>query len=160
MATKLPSGSYRTQVFVGYDKGKRVYKSFVAETAKKADLLALQWQAEHPSDVSGKTLESCIDAFLRAKRPVLSPSTIRGYVSIQTRLKDDFKPLVVRRIHTITGDDMQGLINKLYEDSSAKTVRNYYGFLSAVFRANGLSIPFAHCLAGQDPNSTSLTRQQ
>ena len=152
MATKLPSGSYRTQVFVGYEKGKRVYKSFVAETEKKADLLALQWQAEHPSNTSGKTLEACINAFMRAKRPVLSPSTIRGYVSMQTRLKDDFKPLVGRRIHTITGDDMQGLINKLYEDSSAKTVRNYYGFLSAVFRANGLTIPFAHCLAGQDLN--------
>ena len=152
MATKLPSGSYRTQVFVGYDKGKRVYKSFVAETEKKADLLALTWQAEHPSNTSGKTLEACINAFMRAKRPVLSPSTIRGYVSMSTRLKDDFKPLVGRRIHTITGDDMQGLINKLYEDSSAKTVRNYYGFLSAVFRANGLTIPFAHCLAGQDLN--------
>lgn len=150
MATKLPSGSYRTQVFVGYEKGKRVYKSFVAETAKKADLLALQWQAEHPSNVSGKTLESCINAFLRAKRPVLSPSTIRGYVSMSTRLKTQYRSMVGRRIHTLTGDDIQGLINDLYKDSSAKTVRNYYGFLSAVFKANGLTIPFAPCLAGSD----------
>lgn len=37
MATKLPSGHYRTQVFIGYDsEGKRKYKSFTADTAKKA----------------------------------------------------------------------------------------------------------------------------
>ena len=45
-AKKLPSGSYRTQVIVGYDEyGKRTVKSFTADTAEEAIRLALDFKA-------------------------------------------------------------------------------------------------------------------
>ena len=42
-ARKLPSGSYRVNLFVGMENGKRKYKSFTAPTKKEAELLAAQY---------------------------------------------------------------------------------------------------------------------
>lgn len=87
MATRLPSGNYRTQVLVGYENGRRKYKSFTAETAKKANLAALQWQSEHPSaNTSEATLSSAMESFIKPRKTVLSPSTIRGYCAVQLLL--------------------------------------------------------------------------
>lgn len=150
MATRLPSGSYRTQVFLGYsESGKRQYRSFVADTAKKADLLALQWQAENHSGVSGReTLGGCISSFLKAKSVVLSASTIRGYKSMAVKLKAEYPKLCAKRIDIITANDMQELVNSLYREATPKTVRNYYGFLRSVYAYKGIKIPFVLCLPG------------
>lgn len=150
MATRLPSGSYRTQVFIGYsESGKRQYKSFTADTAKKADLQALQWQANNPSGLTGReTLGGCIASFLKAKSVVLSASTIRGYRSMADRLKSDYPKLCAKRIDIITANDMQELINSLYKGATPKTVRNYYGFLRSVYAYKGIAIPFVLCLPG------------
>ena len=147
MATRLPSGSYRTQVLIGRDaSGKRLYKSFTAPTAKQADLLALQWQADHPSDANmGDTLRKAMHDFLRTREDVLSPSTIRGYTSIQKELEKGFPRLVGRKIAMITGDDLQSIVNQITRTRSPKTARNYYGFLRSVYRYKGLAIPFAPC---------------
>ncbi len=143
MATKLPSGSYRTQVFIGYnDKGRRSYKSFTADTAKRADFLALQWQAEHPSAaVSGDTVENCMNAFIRQKRAVLSPATIRGYTFIQKRLLVNFPKFCAKQLGAISREEMQELINGLYATSSSKTVRNCHSFLCAVCNSRGITAP-------------------
>lgn len=143
MATKLPSGAYRSQVFVGYnDKGRRVYKSFTAETAKKADFLALQWQAKHPSvRVAGTALEAALEAYIKAKDRVLSPSTLRSYHAMERTLKKDYRPLMKRKIDMITQADMQTFVNSMAASSSPKTVRNYYGLLGAVFKVNGIDLP-------------------
>lgn len=147
MATRLPSGNYRTQVLIGRDaNGKRVYKSFVAATAKQADLLALQWQADNPTG-SGNTdtLRRAMNEFIRTREAVLSPSTIRGYNSIRKELERGFPRLVGRKIGLITGDDIQTVVNDVLKTRSPKTARNYHGFLASVFRYRGLSIPFALC---------------
>ena len=45
MATKLPNGKYRAQVFLGVDESwKRQYKSFISDTADEADFLALSFK--------------------------------------------------------------------------------------------------------------------
>lgn len=143
MATKLPSGSYRTQVFVGYENGKRKYKSFTAETAKKANLAALQWQAEHPSaTVSDATLSASMTAFITSRRAVLSPSTIRGYVSIQRTLEKEHPAICKKKIDMIRSGDLQMIINQMVSNgSSSKTCKNYYGFLSAVWKSAQIDIP-------------------
>lgn len=153
MATRLPSGSYRTQVLIGRDaSGKRLYKSFTAATAKQADLLALQWQADHPSDTAlGDTLRKAMRDFLRTREAVLSPSTIRGYNSISKELEKGFPRLVARKIALISGDDLQQIVNQITRTRSPKTARNYYGFLRSVYRYKGLTIPFAPC-----PESSTL----
>lgn len=147
MATRLPSGSYRTQVLIGRDSnGKRVYKSFTAATAKQADLLALQWQADNPTgDANADTLRRAMADFIRTREAVLSPSTIRGYNSIRKELEKGFPRLVARKIGLINGDDIQSLVNDLLQTRSAKTARNYHGFLRSVYTYKGLTIPFAPC---------------
>ena len=46
-AKRLPSGSWRVQIFEGYDEnGKRIYKSITASTKKEANSLAAIWIAE------------------------------------------------------------------------------------------------------------------
>lgn len=143
MATKLPSGSYRTSVFIGYDdKHKRRYKSFTAETAKKADLLALQWQSAHPSDtLSGLTVKKALAAYIRQKEAVLSPSSIRGYKSIQKMLKADYDGIDNKRLEDLTRDDLQTFVNDLSCQKSPKTVRNYIYLLSAVWNYNNVPFP-------------------
>lgn len=146
MATRLPSGRYRTQIFVGYENGKRKYKSFVEDTAKKADLEALKWQAEHPSASVGVTLQSAVNTYITKKSAVLSPSTLRSYGAMSRKLSSF--PASKKKLDMISADDLQVIVNEMSRTSSPKTVRNYYGLLGAVFKANGLSIPFAACLNG------------
>lgn len=143
MATKLPSGKYRTQVFVGYENGKRRYKSFTADTAKKANLAALQWQAEHPSNnIVDRSLSGAMMAFIRSRRAVLSPSTIRGYLAIQRKMEKDFPKLCKKKLDMITADDLQrSITDMVYSGASPKTIKNRFGFLSAVWKVNGLMIP-------------------
>lgn len=143
MATKLPSGKYRTQVFIGYEDGKRRYKSFIAKTAKKADIMALEWQAAHPSDtVADHTLSGAMSGYINSRRAVLSPSTIRGYGSIRREIEKDFPKLCKMRIDMITAQNLQEWItDMIYSGASSKTCKNKYGFLSAVWKSCGLHIP-------------------
>lgn len=143
MATKLPSGRYRTQVFIGYENGKRKYKSFTAATAKKANLAALQWQAEHPSaTVEEITMGSAMESFIRSRKAVLSPSTITAYSSICRTIKARYKKLCQKKLDIVAGDDLQSIIDNLISSgATSKTCRNYYGFLSAVWKSKGQKIP-------------------
>lgn len=147
MATRLPSGRYRTQVLVGTENGKRKYKSFTADTAKKADLLALQWQAEHPTKrISGHTVGSALHEYIGMKSAVLSPSTLRSYKAMERNLKDRYKTVSRMKLDMLDEKTMQGFVNEMSSVSSPKTVRNYYGLLGAVLKQNGLAVPFADCL--------------
>ena len=48
-AKQLPSGNYRTQVIAGYDeKGKRIVKSFTADTEQES--LRLAWEYKSDKD--------------------------------------------------------------------------------------------------------------
>lgn len=143
MATRLPSGNYRTQVLVGYENGRRKYKSFTADTAKKANLAALQWQSEHPSAaVNDATLSSAMASFIKSRKAVLSPSTVRGYGSVQRKIEKDFSKLCKKKLDLITAAELQTMVNEMvYAGASSKTVKNRYGFLCSVWKANGLTIP-------------------
>lgn len=140
MATKLPSGSYRSQVFIGYKNGKRQYKSFTADTAKKANYMALQWQAAHPNlRAAGVTLNAAMGQYLRIKSDVLSPSTLWSYSLMMNNINEN--KIADKELDQITKTDMQTFINSLAVKLAPKTVRNYYGLISTVFRENDLEPP-------------------
>lgn len=142
MATRLPSGNYRTQVFTGYKDGRRQYKSFVAETARKADLAALQWQSEHPSDsLTGMTVKRAVAAYIELKKAVLSPSTVRGYTTIEKMLNERYPKFVRLKLEDVTRDNLQKLVNDLSADARPKTVKNYYFFLAAILRYHNMPVP-------------------
>lgn len=155
-AKKLPSGSWRCQVFSHYEeirqpdgtiKKKRIYKSFTSDNPlkagkKEAELMAAQYAAEKKLPSSGSTvsfseaLESCIEL----KEPVLSPSTIRAYKNIGRMLNEKYPGFCSKRICDIEQNDIQRVIDGVAKERSPKTVRNYHGLITAVLTSNGSSL--------------------
>ena len=126
-ARKLPSGRWNVQV---YDKetGKRV--SFTADTARKANLLAIEWQeSKRESKQRGITVGEAIDNYINGRDGVLSPSTIQGYRSIQKYYLSDFFTKIP--LKNISPEIVQEEIRKLSMTKSAKTVHNVHGLLTA-----------------------------
>lgn len=141
MATRLPSGSYRAQVFIGIENGKRVYKSFVADTANAADLAALQYKAAHREGASARSFTKSAQEFMDSTSKTLSPTTIRSYGSIFRHLKSHYRKFCSMPIASIEHTDLQRLINSLAASHSPKTVRNYHGFITSVFSSCGMRAP-------------------
>ena len=141
-ARKLPSGSWRAQVYAGQDEtGKRVYKSFTAPTRKEAEYLAAQWALTRKEDNRSESLtfHKAIDRYIDAKSQVLSPSTIRGYRIMQ---RNAFPLLSQKPIGKLQqGDMIQRQINDNARKYSAKSLRNQLGLITAVLGFHGLSVP-------------------
>lgn len=142
-ATKLPSGNWRVNAYIGKDRnGKDIRKSFVGPDKKKVLSEAAIFISEHrDADVSGSFL-SAANMFLVKHSDDLSPSTVRGYQNILKRLQTDFKSFCNINCFGILSDDLQGVIDGLTDSgSSPKTVRNYYGFICSVLKYKKLRPP-------------------
>lgn len=133
-AKKLPSGSWRVNQYVGKDAdGKRVYKSFTADSKKEAEFMAAEYvmyykDLEKPRNM---TVGMAIDKYIEIKDHVLSPSTIMGYKQIR---RTYFKRIEDVKLGALTNDTIQTEINALSKTVSAKTVKNAYGLLSAALK--------------------------
>jgi integrase len=145
-AKKLPSGMWRVLVYSHTEivdgKPKRKYKSFTAADKRAAELMAAEYKAgKEPQEKNGRenlTLIDAIDKYIAAKSNVLSPTTVNGYAKIK---KYAFPELMNRGIYDLKKADIQAAVNKescrkatrKSGTISAKTVRNEYGLLTAVF---------------------------
>jgi integrase len=148
MATRLPSGKYRAQVFIGTDEqGRRLYQSFIADTEDEADFEALSFKLGKGKHVERKdiTLRAAMRACIESKRGILSPATIQGYEVIER----NFGSFLDTPILQITKLSLQMAITQYAfrprndgrpGNVSAKTVRNAHGFISSVLRQNGIEI--------------------
>ena len=144
-AKKLPSGSWRVQLYAGKTPdGKRQYLSFTRPTKKEAEYEALQYQLHYKEvcqDSTNMTLAEAMDKYIASKDGILSPATIRGYDIIRRR---HLQGLMDIRLNRITPAMVQEAINlecKPYRDEKGKehtptpkSVYNTHGFLSAVLR--------------------------
>ena len=141
---KTASGKYRIRVIIGYDdNGKPIRRSFTNADKKKLLAIAHSYANEHRTG-KRKNLGKAIDDFLTAKTPVLSPSTIRAYTSLAKTLKSEHAAFCALPVDAVTIKDMQMFINSLLDKGNTpKTVRNFHGFLSAVFKYAGERMPEA-----------------
>lgn len=133
-AKKLPSGSWRCQVFDFTDAdGKRHYKSFTADTRKEAEYEAAEFALNKKSrgNASGKKLKEAYEEYIEGRSAVLSPSTIREY---KRSKRCDLQGLMNVKVCDITQDQIQREINKESVTHSPKSVRNMHGLLSAVLK--------------------------
>jgi integrase len=142
-AVRLPSGSYRCQVYIGKDSsGKREYLSVTKPTKKEAEYEAAKIKMHYKEiskDSSAMTLREAMDKYIASKDSILSPSTIRGYDIIK---REHLQGLMDIKLNRMTNSLIQEAVNqeaKPYKDKkgnaktpSPKSVRNIYGFLSAV----------------------------
>lgn len=125
---KLPSGSWNIRVQVN---GKTI--SITKPTAKEClkEAMALKSGAKQARKAASSTVEKAMDDYITARENVLSPSTIRGYRAIaRTRFRSAMK----RDIEATTPDQWQRIINAEARLCSAKTLKNAWGFLSAVIQ--------------------------
>ncbi len=130
-ARKLPSGHYRCLAYVGTDEnGKRLYKSFTAPTKREAERMASDYEAEKEAHVS-VTFDSAANNYIKAKSNVLSPSTIRVYKNMK---KNHFQQIAGMDVNTIKQDTVQKLVNRWSAELSPKSVRNAFGFFTAVMQ--------------------------
>lgn len=137
-AKKLPSGSWRCLVYDYTDEhGKRKYRSFTSDDPspagkREAELKAAKYAAEKEESHDGPsiTLEAGIKTYIKDKRNVLSPSTVRGYQYMLNSLPD----IRYMPIKQIRSNDLQVYVNDLADTKSPKTVRNRYALIGAVIK--------------------------
>lgn len=136
-AKKLPSGNWRVQVYYKGNDGKNHFKSFTAPVKKDAEYMAAQFEQEKEriSDVANLTLKEAIEKYIELKRPILSPTTIRGY---ELTSKRSFQSLMPIPIGKITSDMLsKAVIEEMNRETqhggtpTPKSVKNAYGLVSA-----------------------------
>lgn len=135
-AKKLPSGNYRVRI---YDKTAQKYKSFTASTKREAERLASEWLTEYrpDDDSSSKTFKQAAEEYIKIKTPVLSPTTVHEYRSV---LRSNMERLADLRLCDITPTLVQDWVNGMAVAKSPKTVRNVYGFFTAVIAYHDIDI--------------------
>lgn len=142
-AKKLPSGSWRVQVFSHYEyvqnpdgttKKKRIYESFTCDDPsnrgkRKCEADAAAWAAERknnrPENIS---VYNAISKYIQIKEPVLSKTTIAGYLRMQRLYFASIGDYRLRELDQIT---VQSWVGDLSARLSPKSVRNIYGLLSS-----------------------------
>ena len=139
-AKKLPSGNYRTQVIVGYDEqGKRIVKSFTAETEEEAILLAMNFKSDKAIGICPKNMnvEQAFSQYIEARSNVLSPSTIRGYNIIKdTRLQSIMRCNIMQ----LTLNDVQRAVNLDAKRLCHKSLKASVSLLKSVLAVQGVEL--------------------
>lgn len=146
-AKKLPSGSWRCQVYShteesiqpdGSVKKKRIYRSFTSDIPgpkgkRMAEQAASMWAAEkeNANSVQNISFGEALDRYIESREAVLSPRTVMDYKRIR---KNELQSIMNIKIALITQEDIQKAINIEAQSHSPKTVRNSHGLISAVLR--------------------------
>ena len=140
-AKKLPSGNYRVRVFGGKDEsGKPIYKSFTSEDKDTAECEAAQFKAGRHKINSNENLAftAAEDRYISSKQNLLSPSTVRGYRTMQHNC---FSLLDDKKLGDIAESNLvQQQINENGKKYSAKSLRNQCGFISTVMKFHNFDI--------------------
>lgn len=135
-AKKLPSGNWRTRIFDYADaQGKKHYKSFTAKTKKESEYLATQYDIrKKENELRGMTVADCIEQYIKIKSNTLSPSTIRGYITLQ---QNNYNSIGNISIDELSSANIQEWIGTMVSNYSAKTIRNAYGLLVSAINMFG-----------------------
>lgn len=129
---KMKSGHYKVRISIGKDaSGKYRYKAFTAPTRREAELMAAIFQMTQKDNRKSPTIQYAIDSYIETRTEVLSPSTIRGYRTLQRDYFQDCSNLLVM---DLTNEDIQDLVNKISKGRSPKTVKNAMGLLMSALR--------------------------
>ena len=126
-ARQLPSGAWFCRVRID---GKDI--SITRATEKEAVAEAMAVKAgikEAAKKPKKKTVTAAINEYIEARRNILSPSTIRGYKTIQD---NRFQALMNKDIFAITQEECQRVVNLEAKAVKAKTLTNSWRFVSSV----------------------------
>ncbi len=132
-ARKISSGNWFIQLRLG-GESISVTERTERECKRKAQMIKAEYLAGKrlpPETVKEKlsTVSEAIDAYIEAKSNILSPSTIRGYRTIQ---RTRFKGMMNQSLSDITDNDWIAACNAEAAICSAKTLTNAWRFLVSV----------------------------
>lgn len=127
-ARQLPSGKWFIQLRLG---GKSISITEATERAAVAKAMATKegFLEYVNTPISDRTLSQAIDLWIQDNEARLSPSTIRGYITIQ---RNGFRTLMGMRCNKITDKAVATAINTECRKYSAKTVVNRWRFIAQV----------------------------
>ena len=130
---QLKNGDWWVQLMV---KGQSEYVSAATEAECKAKARAVKLgMLEMTKKKGGKSLEKACRDFIASRSSVLSPSTISGYEAI---IRTRFLAYMQKDYLQI---NWQQMVNAEAALCSPKTLKNAWGFVCAVLRAEGLDKP-------------------
>lgn len=140
-AKKLPSGQWRVLVYGGKNPdGSRHYESFTADSKSEAEYLGSQYKVQRKKvdKVENILFKDAVDKYISSKSNILSPSTIRGYRIMQ---RNAFPTLTNCTLENISSSNaIQEQMNMNSQKYSSKSIKNQYGFISAVMKYYKLHI--------------------
>lgn len=131
-AKKLPSGSWRCQVYdYTDDNGKRHYESFTFESKKEAEYMAAEFAMgkQRRNQNANLCVKEALSVYCKTKEHVLSQTTLMAYGSMARNSFSEINDLTLKKL---TSSTLQAWVNKLSASHSPKTVHNVYGYLTAV----------------------------
>lgn len=134
-ARRLPSGQWFCRVRID---GKDIGITRPTEKAAVAEAMAVKAGIKQASERTGRTVTQAIDDYIESKSNVLSPSTIRGYRTVQ---RNRFRSAMNRRICDVTDAQWQRFVNEEAKLCSAKTLANAWGLVNPVIkRETGMQV--------------------
>lgn len=139
VAKKLPSGNWRCRANWIDNMGKRRFKSFTADTKKKAEALAANFmldmnERKKPDSV---TVGEAIDRYIEGRSEILSPATIRAYQSLKGNAYGD---ILDTKISILTQQMIQSCVNKYAAKHTPKSVANAEGLLMPALKNAGYRV--------------------
>ena len=156
-AIKKPNGKWRVTVYDYKDSAGKIHqKTFTADTRREALRLATEFR-EGPR-LSDLTVGEAVKGYIDSKKPVLSPSTHRSYMSIyRTHFESSrFGAIKLVSLDNIT---VQRFISDL--DLSPKSVKNISGLLTASAQMYDPNLRFNVTLpAGKRPQLHTPTSEE
>lgn len=135
---RLPSGNYNTLVYLGKDaNGKQIRRSVTGPDRASVRKMVAELESKHKDPDQPLTLVDALENYLKAKKSVLSPYTIKGYQNIIAQVKT--AGLGSLRVD-LSRPDAQKIVTA-FSDKSQKTIRNRIGLISAAVRFAGYNMP-------------------
>lgn len=126
-ARRLPSGSWFCRVRIN---GKDIGITRPTEKEAIAEAMALKAGIKETRQQPKKiTLSQAIDDYIESRQNILSPSTIRGYRSMQ-RVR--FQSMMRKEIFSVTQAQWQSAVDAESRIVNAKTLTNAWRFLASV----------------------------
>lgn len=129
-AKQLPSGMWRCRIRI---KGQDISITRQTEREAIAEALAVKAGIMQVQQAPGKkTLEQVVDAYIDARRSVLSPSTICGYEAIK---RTRFQASMHLQYSSLTPGRLQKMVDQETRICGAKTVKNAWSLIASAIEA-------------------------
>ena len=140
---KTASGKFSCRLYLGMDSSKhKKYKMFTHSDKRILKSIVAEFESTNRTMASLDTFSACLERYINDRDGIVSPSTIRGYKSIQEVLKKDFADFCALSLASISRQDIQKVITDLQsKDKSGKYIKNIHGLISGVLIANDYPSP-------------------